>query len=234
MKTKTLIALASSMTATAFAGTATETMAPAPAPAPSPSLGGWFIGGSYGQLDAGNNLADFFGSVLSEDEDFDAVGVSDFDFDMYSLHVGYDYGNQLMGCDVSAYLEVGYLTGDASATALFFDSFGPFTSSFETELDIIPVTLNFKLERNIVGGLGIYGSAGLGYAFSDIETFGESERDGGFYAQASAGLVYNITDSFETYAGARWLYLESVGLGDVNDLELDNEFAWEVGLRYNF
>ena len=235
MKIKTMFALASSMTATAFAGSSKEVMAPASAPAPSPSLGGWFIGGTYGQLDGVENglsdsIDDDFGQ-LGEDE---SVEFSDFDFDLYSLHVGRDLGTQVLGCDIAVYLEVAYLTGDATLKATLFDSFEGFDNFNEDfDLDIIPVTLNVKIERNLFGALSVYGTAGLGYAFSDIEVDGDSESDGGFYAQASAGLLYNFTESFEAYAGARWLYLDDVGIGDT-DYNLESDFAWEVGLRYNF
>lgn len=228
-----MIALASSITATAFAGSAKETMAPASAPAPSPSLGGWFIGGTYGQLDGVDSGFSDINGQPGAAFGGGSIEFGDFDFDLYSLHVGRDFGTQVLGCDIAAYLEVAYLTGDMTAKATLFDSFGLFTESADFDLDIIPVTLNIKLERNLFGALSVYGTAGLGYAFSDIEFEGDSERDGGFYAQASAGLLYNITQSFEAYAGARWLYLDSVGIGD-SDIELDNDFAWEVGLRYNF
>ena len=230
MKTKTLIALASLITASAFAGSAKETMAPAPAPAPSPSLGGWFIGGTYGQLDGvDSGFSDINGQPGSTFGG-ESIKFDDFDFDLYSLHVGRDFGTQVLGCDIAAYLEVAYLTGDMTAKVTPLNLF---TTTEDIDLDIIPVTLNIKLERNLFGALSVYGTAGAGYAFSDIEFDGDSESDGGFYAQASAGLLYNITQSFEGYAGARWLYLDSVGIGD-SDVELDSDFAWEVGLRYNF
>jgi len=244
-----MIALASCITATAFAGTS-EMVIPAPAPEPSPSLGGWFVGGTYGQLDG---LGSNFEGVLEDEigSDFIArnnIQVTDFDFDLYSLHIGRDLGTQFLGIDVAAYLEVAYLTGDANVSGNFLtpsqfdnfdsngfldglDSFGAFSET--VDLDILPITLNIKLERNLVAGLGVYGTAGAGYAFSNVELLDESERDGGFYAQASAGLLYNINQSFEVYGGGRWLYLESVGIGD-SDIELDNDFAWEAGVRYNF
>ncbi len=248
MKTKTLIALASSITATAFAGTEMMMPAPAPAPEPIPSVGGWFVGGTYGQLDGvGSNfegqLEDELGSAFVSRNNIHAT---DFDFDLYSLHVGRDLGTQFLGIDVAAYLEVAYLTGDANVSGNFLtqnngfdgdgfiDGLGGFGAFSETvDLDILPVTLNIKLERNLVAGLAVYGTAGAGYAFSNIEIDGDGERDGGFYAQASAGLLYNINESFEVYGGGRWLYLESVGIGDT-DIELDNDFAWEAGVRYNF
>jgi hypothetical protein len=60
-----------------------------------------------------------------------------------------------------------------------------------------------------------------------------SDSDGGFYAQASAGLIYNINSQFELYAGGRWRHLNSLEFGDI-PLELDDSFAWEVGARVNF
>jgi len=239
MKTKTIIALASSITATAFAGSSKEVIAPASAPAPS--LGGWFIGGTYGQLNGVEvDGADFFQDLIEGEiggpiGSFESVDISDFDFDLYSLHVGRDLGTQILGCDVAAYLEVAYLSGDATLSATLFNSFeGLVTDSTTFDLDIIPITMNIKLERNLFGALSMYGTAGVGYAFSEASAFGDSETDGGFYAQASAGLLYNISENFEAYTGARWLYLGSVGIADDDDLELDNDFAWEVGLRYNF
>jgi len=240
MKTKTMIALASCITATAFAGTS-KMVIPAPAPEPRPSLGGWFVGGTYGQLDGlGSNLegelervaAGAIGGPPASRLDYYA---SDFDFDLYSLHVGRDLGTQFLGIDVATYLEVAYLTGDADASIDFEGGNGEFSNDFELfsetlDLDILPVTLNLKLERNLVAGLAVYGTVGAGYAFSDVD---DGERDGGFYAQASAGLLYNINESFEVYGGGRWLYLEKVGIDD-SDLELDNDFAWEAGVRYNF
>lgn len=243
MKSSTLIALASSITATAFAGSAKETIIPAPEPAPA-APGGWFIGATYGQLNSvGIGGSDFFDQVVENEIERPLYGnegteVDDFDFDLFSLHVGRDLETKVLGCDVAAYLEVAYLTGDATLTAYLYNSGGAVAStgvsSTDIDLDIIPITLNVKLERGIFGALSVYGTAGVGYAFSDASVLGESERDGGFYAQASAGLLYNVTQQFEIYGGARWLYLGSVGIADDDDLQLDNDFAWEVGLRYNF
>jgi opacity protein-like surface antigen len=96
-------------------------------------------------------------------------------------------------------------------------------------------------ERNIAGGFGFYVSGGLGYAFtdcsvdisSDIGGENYSDNDGGFYAQASAGLHYYFTENFALFGGARYLYLESLNLGE-SDIELDSDLGWEVGMRMNF
>lgn len=227
MKHKTLLVALSSVTATAYAGTSEVVApAPAPAPAPEPSLCGWFIGGSYGQLsDVDNNLD----SAIN----IDGVDVGNLDFDMYTLHVGRDLASE-NGWDVAAYLEVAYLDGDMSVSRTLFNSFqAPQSISADFDIDIIPVTANFKVEHVIYGPVSGYVTGGAGYAWTDISAEGQSENDGGFYAQASAGLLYNINEKFELFGGARWLYLSDLGFGDAT-FELDDSVAWEIGARYNF
>lgn len=223
MRLFTLITTAGSLTATAFAGTSKEVIAPA-TPPPAPSLGGWFIGGTYGQLDG-------VGNTIEDEFDFDRLDVSDLDFDMYTLHVGRDLGRQVLGCDIAVYLEVGYLDGEMSISR--FNSFdGPNAIRFDVE--IIPITANVKIERPLFGPVSGYLTGGLGGAFTDISAGSEGSEDGsGFYAQASAGLLYNINQQCEVYAGARWVYLNDLDFGDA-PFELDDEIGWEVGFRYNF
>ncbi len=254
---------AAALSATAFAGTSEPMTAPAPAPMQeSVASGGWFIGGSFGQLSGVDHNGE---SLLNDSFDFNGLADEifpgqlldggsfsggDIDFDMYTLHVGRSWGSGFYGFATSVYLEVGYLNGDTDVSysgpldglgltgqpeniQTHLDDLDSIIQNPDIDIDIIPVTLNFMGERNLIGGLGLYLGAGAGYAFTDIDAFGESDTDGGFIAQASAGLVYNFTESFEMFGGARWMYLESLNFGD-SDLELDDEFAWEIGVRVNF
>lgn len=221
---KHILPLTLALAIPAFAGTPAY-VAPAP-PAPAPTLTEWFIGGSYGQLnnvDTGLDFADHAGDV---------------DFDLYTLHLGRTLGC-FAGFDTAAYLEVGYAEGNAGfeytygTTALF-------RAEGDVDLEMIPLTLNFSLERNLVGGLGCYITAGAGYAWTkaSLEFDGGyddiDENDGGFIAQATAGLVYNFNESCEIFGGIRWMYLDSVDWADVDSLSQNDAFGWEVGLRYNF
>ena len=258
MKLSTLITTAGSVTATAFAGVSSPIIQ-----APAPTLGGWFVGGTYGQLDTDSNgtqvlnnndpegfLASYnegdLGPVLAGDQRpvarrpsgsiGDHYEVSDFEFDMYTLHIGRDLGKQVLGCDLAAYLEVGFLDGDANTS--FFNRVGtnPPTNisiSTSTDIDIIPITMNLKLERPFYGPISGYITGGVGYAFTDIELDSESDSGGGFYAQASIGLIYNINASWEIFGGARYVHLSSLDFGD-NGIELDDNIAYEIGARYNF
>ena len=215
MKLLTLITAASSVTATAFAG---EPAPMAPAPAPSSCWDGWFAGATYGQFDTDHDIPS------DDDEEY-----SDFDFDMFTLHVGRDLNTQFLGCDLAAYLELGFLMGDLSY--IDYDSFDdPETGSLD--LDIIPITINLKAERALFAGVKGYMTAGIGYAFTRLDAEGVTYGDGGFYAQASIGLAYDITPNWEIFGGARWMYLSDLEL--VESIEIDDAVAWEVGLRYNF
>jgi opacity protein-like surface antigen len=224
MKTLTLLAATTSMTATAFAGTTAEVMTPTP---PStPTLGGWFVGGTYGQSETGADLGSNFQDY---DQDYKS---DDVDFDLYTVQLGRDLGMQVLGCDLAAYLEVGFAQGDGTIT---YQGDGGYT---DLELEFIPVTMNIKFERPVYGPLSAYLTAGVGYAFTNAkyDDGGEDTSDGGFIAQASAGLLYNINAQFEIFGGVRWMYLDDLDFGGDNefDISLENDIAFEIGARYNF
>jgi hypothetical protein len=58
-------------------------------------------------------------------------------------------------------------------------------------------------------------------------------RQSHFLTHVSAGFDTTRGKSFEMFGGARWMDLDSLNFGD-SDLELDDEFAWEIGVRVNF
>lgn len=105
------------------------------------------------------------------------------------------------------------------------------------DLDIMPITFNVKLERPLTGNLNAYLGGGLGFALVDLsvdngpDSF--SDDDWVFTGQLFAGLNYNFNESFEMYGGARWIYFDDAGLGG-GDLELDDDFLFELGARFNF
>jgi opacity protein-like surface antigen len=224
MKLITLIT-ASSITATAFAGEPAPVQ-PASAPAAAPTLGGWFVGATYGMLETDSNIED-----VASDLGYNG-SIDDFEFDMYTLHVGQDLGTQFLGCDLAAYFEVGYINGDATGT--LFGSTPLLDINADIDIEIVPITINLKAERMFFAGIKGYITAGIGYAFTstDVQGLG-SEDDGGFYAQATMGLAYDINEQWEIYGGARWLYLSDLDLG-YGDAELDDNVGYEIGLRYSF
>lgn len=220
---KHILPLTLALALPALAGSPVSTPVQAPAPAPAPCCPTqWFVAASYGQFDA-----DYAGSIERS-----IYGSGTADLDMYSLQFG-----RTLGClgsfNQAAYLEIGWLTGDTGSA--------DFNGS-AADIDVIPVTLNYRLEHTIIGGLSAYASVGAGYAMSILDVPGVGDgTDGGFIAQASLGLSYKITPAFEIFGGARWLYMDDInGSTTGNGSRVDGGFdggdtiGWEAGLRYSF
>jgi opacity protein-like surface antigen len=239
---KTIALLPFLLALPAFAGpSAKEVIAPVQAPAPC--LFTWFAGGSVGYLTefeeamynlhigtdtcwnvGGWNVALFAEVGYTEkDEDwsgsrqvstFGAILIPTLD-DTFDLDDADDYLSALAD---SSGLDTGY------------------------EIDILPITLNAKFERPLSGNLNAYFGGGLGVALVDVDVdagpFGDlSDDDWVFTAQIFAGLNYNINPAVEIYGGVRWIYFDDADLSDggaSGTLELDDDFLFEIGGRYNF
>ena len=134
--------------------------------------------------------------------------------DMYALQIGLDLGTQFLGFDTAVYLEAG-MYEDSTAVV-----FIPGT----IDLEVNPFTVNLKLERPLVGPLNLYMSGGVGFATWDL-TGGVEDDGASFYAQASAGVLYNLCERLELFAGGRLAYLEETS---------NEEIGWEFGGRINF
>jgi len=226
------------LAAPAFAGTSSV----APASSSSPTLCEWFVGGTFGQLNnVGTNLSSsevtsiVNGNLLPAGGTLAKASLDNPDFNVYTLQVGRSLTNA-NGWDLAGYLEVGWLDGsmDFSGSGLLSDLVTPWSASERVNVDVVPVTLNFKVEHAIYGPVDGYVTAGAGYAWSKISGFGSDTRDGGFYGQASAGLLYNVCERFQLFGGARWSYLSHVNLGDTGIELNNNKIGWEVGARYVF
>lgn len=217
------------MIASSFAGTAPSAKAVA-APVPSPYLYQWFAGGTAGYL------------VDSECE-------------LFSGHVGTSLNHSVYGWNSSAYLEVGYYNcdddttrtenekekeGEIEVTDFGDDEF----RSYKFDLDVVPVTLNYKLERQIGNSVSLYIGVGVGAAFVDLDTnYAGSDDDVVFFAQAFTGVIYNVSEAFEVFAGGRAIYLDNPSFSlrdhdfdiDDSDVDLDDfDGLVELGARYNF
>ncbi|BDS07864.1 hypothetical protein NT6N_29040 [Oceaniferula spumae] len=181
------------------------------APAPS-CLWTWFAGGSYGQIDG-----------------------DDWDEDIYTLHVGIERTCAGNPCGSHAFfLEVGYTENET--TQLVAGPNGPTAlAPHDISAEIIPITLNYKFECALTGNLNWYVGAGAGIALAEIDVDGpfvnDSDDDTAFYAHVFAGLVYNVSEAFEVYGGARYIYMDDVFSVDS---PLDDEVHYELGARFNF
>ena len=151
--------------------------------------------------------------------------LNDMDTEMYTLHVGAEYKCD----DISShavFLEVGYANPSKS-----HDDQG---TRYNIDIDMTPITMNYKYERQLVGNLNWYAGAGAGLMIINSGSnfpgadFSETE----FLGQLFGGLVYNVSDSFEVFGGARYLYMTDDNLDNL-DVYGDDWF-YELGVRFNF
>ncbi|MFP6881965.1 MAG: hypothetical protein VCA34_13510 [Roseibacillus sp.] len=172
--------------------------------------------------------------------------------DMVHGHLGVDLPSRVTDFDQALFLEVGwtecsddreYLSEGYSDIPRIGGAGGavPTSMAFTTDLQIIPITLNWKLERPLASGLGFYMGAGAGIAIVDIDVSGAingSDDDVVFFGQVFAGLLYNLTDDFEVYGGVRAIYMDEPDLRvdgmDLGANTLETDVLIEGGGRVNF
>ena len=186
-------------------------------PPPPACLWTWFAGGSIGQIDG------------------------DWDEEIYTLHIGVERKCPGQSCTHAFYLEVGFTEKDETVVDPIQTTIPP---SYDLEVDIIPITLNYKYECALTGKLNGYIGAGAGVALVDLDidsnTGGPSmsEDDTTFYAHIFAGLVYNVSPSFEIFGGVRYIFMDDPNLtGNPmfdDEVELDGDLHYELGARFNF
>lgn len=247
---KTILILSLALAIPAFGGTSSKAVI-APAPAPNPCLFTWFAGGSVGYLTeleepmynlhigtdtcwsiGGWNIALFAEIGYTEkSEDWGAGNYDNGYPDYQSASMGYQ--NFEDGDSVSL--------GEVEDLLADIADYGRYGST-GYDLEIMPITLNVKFERQLTGNLNAYFGGGLGMARVDLSvdvgSLGDfSDDDWVFTAQIFAGLSYNVTQNFEVYGGARWIYLDDADLSDgggTATLDLEDDWLFELGLRYNF
>jgi opacity protein-like surface antigen len=228
MKTKTFACLAGLVLATAAqAGTPAAEMAPAP----ESGLWQWFIGGSVGYL-------------------------TDLEEAMYGLQLGMEY--QIPGSQAShaIYLEVGYTQDDASGQETA-NLPGAISWQASADLDIIPITLNYMYQSALTDHLNWYAGVGAGVAILDSSVDwswsqavappnntgrgSDDDSDVVLYGHIFAGLSYDVSDSFEIFAGVRYIFMDNEDLeiafaGDSisYDAGIDGDVLIELGMRYRF
>lgn len=242
MKTISLLLLG--MTVPVLAGTSAKE-AVAPAASPEPCLFTWFTGASVGYLtefeepmynfhlgtDTCWNLGGWDVALFAE------IGYTEKD-DSWSNVPRIVNGNGELTAQIAApppspdSFDLDELEDALSSVA----AMGMGDTNYD--LDIMPITLNAKLERPLTGNLNAYFGGGLGMALVDLSVDGGvlgsvSDDDWVFTAQLFAGLNYNFNETFEVYGGARWIYFDDADIDDVT-FEVDDDFLIEIGGRINF
>lgn len=161
----------------------------------------WFIGGTAGYL-------------------------LDYEEDMYTFQFGGNTPWVLSGWSVALFGEVGWTENHDSRVI-------PFGGN--SDVDLVPMTFNAKFEHLITGGLSAYIGAGLGTTYIDADYSTPTGRrhtdDWISTAQIFAGLAYHVSDNFEIFGGARWIYFDDT---EITGVSLDDDILVEGGLRFRF
>ena len=157
----------------------------------------------------------------------------DFDEDMYTLQIGAKSPWSFSNWNVSLFGEVGWTENHDNALR------PPILGgTAESTLDIVPLTFNVKFDCPISGGLSAYVGGGLGASYVDAEisstllpAFDESGNDWVFTGQVFAGLDYRVDETWDVFAGLRWIYFDDP---DFNGVSLGGDLLIEGGLRLKF
>lgn len=152
---------------------------------------------------------------------------------MFTGHLGVDLPWKVAGFGTALFGEIGWAQGNGS-----YGTPNQRIPTISSDIHLLPLTINVKLERPLFGPVNFYLGGGAGAAIVDLEMGNNSSDDTVFFAQAFTGLVTNIGDHFEVFAGARWIHLDQPNFGngmDLGDFGFSNDDVFlEAGGRLNF
>jgi opacity protein-like surface antigen len=135
---------------------------------------------------------------------------------LYSVHLGSKIAESGPASH-SLFVEYGY-TKDSDAFS---------------EVETMPLTLNYKFDYQLNDRWSFYAGAGAGVSFIDARVLGFSDESAEFTAQAFAGLGFDVTKNFQLYGGARYLWIDDTTLFG-RSVEPGDDVSLEVGGRIRF
>lgn len=108
-------------------------------------------------------------------------------------------------------------------------------SSFKAEL--LPVTLNYRLQAAGSGKWGYYVGAGAGFARASIDGVSISGpvrlRDNSFAAQGFAGVTYQVGPSTTLDLGAKYIWVDDMTFAG-SSVEIGDDVALQAGFTFKF
>lgn len=184
--------------------------------------------------------------------------LTDLEEGMYGLQFGMEYQAPAAKGTHAVFLEVGFTGDDASYSYVPAPGIaGGRTENAEIDLNIIPITLNYKYQAPITDRIGFYAGIGLGVAILDSSYDwnwsqvvappapwsgggSDDETDVRFYGDVFAGLSYDASESFEIFTGLRYIFMDETeraidvtGAADYK-LGINGDLLIELGMRYRF
>lgn len=103
--------------------------------------------------------------------------------------------------------------------------------------DLLPVTLNYRLQVAGPNKLGYYFGAGAGFArvgIDGVSTNGPVRlHDDAFAAQAFAGITYQVGPSTSLSVGAKYIWIDDVQFAGTT-FEAGDDVALQAGVTFKF
>lgn len=101
--------------------------------------------------------------------------------------------------------------------------------------DIIPVTLNYRVEGRGSGSIGFYAGTGAGVSRVRVRApaFGFERKDNAFTSQAFAGMNYQATPVASLRVGVRYIWIDDVDFGS-GDIDIGDDVAISAGIGFRF
>jgi opacity protein-like surface antigen len=106
-------------------------------------------------------------------------------------------------------------------------------SDLGLDTDIVPVTLNYKLDYNFTQAFSVFGGVGVGAAFVNTDAAFTSDDSVELAAQVFAGVGYDVTPSFQLYSAVRWIWVDDSKIGST-PVDIGDDYGLELGARFKF
>lgn len=143
---------------------------------------------------------------------------------MYALNVGVSSPWSPLGFSTSFFLEGAFIEDDNESRIPLG------VGGIDSDLEIIPLTLNVQFEKALNNWMGLYFGAGAGASLTDLKVANVGhDHDTVFTAQAFAGVNFHVGDNSEIYTGGRWIHFD-----DADNYDLNHTWAVEAGYRWKF
>ncbi len=137
--------------------------------------------------------------------------------EFYTLHVGAKIGE----------------SGPLTHSLYLEGAYAEFTTFAVLDSEVIPVTLNYKLDYALTDRFSLYGGVGAGAAFIDSSVGPFSDDSVELTAQVFAGVGFDVTSNFQLFTGARWIWVDDSDLAGV-PVEIGDDVGLELGARFKF
>lgn len=182
--------------------------------------------------------------------------LTDHDEWMGTLSLGACRNRNDEGVRHSVFAEVG-LTGYDEGFASVPRLPGARLEEARLDIDVIPITLNYRFDSLIRDRWGFFAGCGLGVAVVDsaydwnwsqalpppAQATGGGSDDGcdaRLYGQLFAGATFDVTEKLRLHAGLRWILMDEntrqIDVTGVSDQRegIHNELCIEIGMRWSF